>query len=96
MELSLYDMSTGQMCSCDQMSLGEMLQIQDHAVSEEQAWAMCFQLSSVLSHQSRQQGSWRRTLVPAEAAGGVLFSRDGSVSLRPSAGGAGENMGLEI
>ncbi|KAK7131830.1 hypothetical protein R3I93_018407 [Phoxinus phoxinus] len=87
MELSLYDMSTGQMCAYDQMSLGEMLQIQDHAVSEEQAWALCFQLSSVLSQEPRPQGSWRRTLVPAEAAGGVLFSRDGSVSLRPSCGG---------
>ncbi|XDV45438.1 hypothetical protein PO909_013540 [Leuciscus waleckii] len=95
MELSLYDTSTGQMCSYDQMSLGEMLQIQDHAVSEEQAWALCFQLSSVLSQEPRQQGSMRRTLVPAETAGGVLFSRDGSVSLRPSAGGAGDSFVIE-
>jgi len=78
------------------MSLAEMLQIQDQAVSEEQAWALCFQLSCVLSQGPRPQGSWRRTLVPVEAAGGVLFSRDGSVSLRPSCGGAGETLGLEI
>ncbi|XP_039545744.1 protein spire homolog 2 isoform X2 [Pimephales promelas] len=95
MELSLYDTSTGQMCAYDQMSLAEMLQIQDQAVSEEQAWALCFQLSCVLSQGPRPQGSWRRTLVPVEAAEGVLFSRDGSVSLRPSCGGAGNSFVIE-
>ncbi|XP_067303481.1 protein spire homolog 1 isoform X2 [Pseudorasbora parva] len=88
MELSLY-MNTGQRCRYDQMSLGEMLQTQDHPVSEEQAWALCFQLCSLLSHQT-----WRKTLV-SPAADGVLFSRDGSVSLRPTDGSAGKAFVME-
>ncbi|KAL0158927.1 hypothetical protein M9458_047003, partial [Cirrhinus mrigala] len=53
MELALYDMNTGQRCSYDQMSLAEMLEVQDHPVSEEQAWALCYQLCSILSHRCR-------------------------------------------
>ncbi|KAK2885946.1 hypothetical protein Q8A67_016783 [Cirrhinus molitorella] len=80
MQLALYDMNTGQRCSYDQMSLAEMLEVQDHPVSEEQAWALCFQLCSILSHQSGEQ-TWKT--VVSSAADAVLLSRDGSVSLRP-------------
>lgn len=90
--MELYDMNTGQMCSYDQMSLGEMLQIQDHPVSEEQAWALCYQLCSLLSHQSSQE-TWKTVVSPA--ADGVLLSRDGSVSLRPISSDAGKNTGAE-
>ncbi|XP_052449706.1 protein spire homolog 2 isoform X1 [Carassius gibelio] len=79
MELSLYEMSTAPRCSHEQMSLAEMLEVQDHPVSEEQAWALCYQLCCILSHQSAEQT--RRT-VSSPAAEAVLFSRDGSVSLR--------------
>ncbi|XP_050951804.1 protein spire homolog 1 isoform X2 [Labeo rohita] len=82
MELALYDMNTGQRCSYDQMSLAEMLEVQDHPVSEEQAWALCYQLCSILSHPSREQ-TWKT------AADAVLLSRDGSVSLRPMNSTAG-------
>ncbi|XP_059383181.1 protein spire homolog 1 [Carassius carassius] len=75
MELSVYDMSTAHRCSHEQMSLAEMLEVQDHPVSEEQAWALCYQLCCILSHQSRRT-------VSSPAAEAVLFSGDGSVSLR--------------
>ncbi|KAK9953828.1 hypothetical protein ABG768_015950 [Culter alburnus] len=90
--MELYDMNTGQMCSYDQMSLGEMLQIQDHPVSEEQAWALCYQLCSLLSHQSSQE-TWKTVVSPA--ADGVLLSRDGSVSLRPISSDAGNSFVIE-
>ncbi|XP_051515771.1 protein spire homolog 1 [Myxocyprinus asiaticus] len=62
-----------------QMSLSEILQVQDQPVSEEQAWALCYQLCSILSlHSSEKQ--WKTVVIPA--ADGVLFSRDGSISLR--------------
>uniref|UniRef100_A0A672T4N8 Protein spire homolog 1-like n=1 Tax=Sinocyclocheilus grahami TaxID=75366 RepID=A0A672T4N8_SINGR len=84
MELSLYDMSTAHRCSYEQMSLAEMLELQDHPVSEEQAWALCYQLCRMLSQQSAEQ-----TLKPAAgpAAEAVLLSRDGGVSLRQSNSG---------
>ncbi|XP_043081298.1 protein spire homolog 2 [Puntigrus tetrazona] len=83
MELSLYDTSTGHGCSYEQMSLAEMLELQDHPVSEEQAWALCYQLCRMLSHRSGEQT--RRTAV-SPAADAVLLSRDGGVCLRPSGG----------
>ncbi|XP_073678754.1 protein spire homolog 1 [Garra rufa] len=86
MQLALYDMNTGQRCSHDQMSLAEMLEVQDHPVSEEQAWALCFQLCSILSHRSGEQ-TWKT--VVSSAADAVMFSRDGSVSLRPMNGTSG-------
>lgn len=86
--MELYDMNTGLMCSYDQMSLEEMLQIQDHPVSEEQAWALCYQLCFLLSHQSSQE-TWKTVASPA--ADGVLLSRDGSVSLRPINSDAGKS-----
>ncbi|XP_051962424.1 protein spire homolog 1 [Xyrauchen texanus] len=65
--------------SSGQMSLSEILQVQDQPVSEEQAWALCYQLCSILSlHSSEKQ--WKTVVIPA--ADGVLFSRDGSISLR--------------
>uniref|UniRef100_A0A8C1TGW6 Zgc:114123 n=1 Tax=Cyprinus carpio TaxID=7962 RepID=A0A8C1TGW6_CYPCA len=67
--------------SLGQMSLAEMLEVQDHPVSEEQAWALCYQLCCILSHQSAEQT--RKTAV-SRAAEAVLFSGDGSVSLRQS------------
>ncbi|XP_016387013.1 protein spire homolog 1 isoform X2 [Sinocyclocheilus rhinocerous] len=84
MELSLYDMSTAHRCSYEQMSLAEMLEVQGHPVSEEQAWALCYQLCRMLSHQSGEQT--RKTAV-SPAAEAVLFSRDGGVSLRQSNSG---------
>ncbi len=86
MELPLYDMSTGHRCSCEQMSLAEMLEVQDHPVSEEQAWALCYQLCCILSHQLGEQT--RKTAV-SPAAEAVLFSRDGGVSLRRINGESG-------
>ncbi len=83
MELPLYDTSTGHRCSYEQMSLAEMLEVQDHPVSEEQAWALCYQLCCLLSHQSGEQ---TRETVVCRAAEAVLFSRDGGVSLRRSNG----------
>ncbi|XP_042607131.1 protein spire homolog 1 isoform X2 [Cyprinus carpio] len=79
--MELYDMSTAHRCSYEQMSLAEMLEVQDHPVSEEQAWALCYQLCCILSHQSAEQT--RKTAV-SRAAEAVLFSGDGSVSLRQS------------
>ncbi|XP_016308868.1 protein spire homolog 1 isoform X3 [Sinocyclocheilus anshuiensis] len=84
MELSLYDMSTAHRCSYEQMSLAEMLEVQDHPVSEEQAWALCYQLCRMLSHQSGEQ---TRKPAVCPAAEAVLFSRDGGVSLRQSNSG---------
>ncbi|XP_065142676.1 uncharacterized protein [Paramisgurnus dabryanus] len=79
MELCLYDMNTCKMSSYDHMSLGEILRIQDQPVSEEQAWALCYQLCTLLSHHSGHQ-TWDSVVLPAED--GVLFSRDGNISLR--------------
>ncbi|NP_001025403.1 uncharacterized protein LOC569174 [Danio rerio] len=85
MELCLY----GQMLSCGQlMSLEELLQVQDQPLSEEQAWALGFQLCSLFSHHTR------RTVVSA-AADGVLLSADGSVSLRPVSSITGDSLVIE-
>lgn len=85
MDLCLY----GQMLSCAQlMSLEELLQVQDQPLSEEQAWALGFQLCSLFSHHTR------RTVVYA-GADGVLLSADGSVSLRPVSSITGDSLVIE-
>lgn len=77
MELTPYDRNT----SCDdQMSLSEIMQVQDQPVSEEQAWALCYQLCSLLCQHQFSHKTWTCVLLPA--AEGVVFSRDGNVSIR--------------
>ncbi|KAI7794680.1 hypothetical protein IRJ41_021589 [Triplophysa rosa] len=90
MELSPYDINT----SCDdQMSLSEILQVQDQPVSEEQAWALCYQLCSLLRHHQSRHQTWTRVVLPA--ADGVVFSRDGNISLRVTDDGANSVMETE-
>ncbi|XP_058618658.1 protein spire homolog 1 isoform X2 [Onychostoma macrolepis] len=86
--MELYAMS--HRCSNEQMSLAEMLEVQDHPVSEEQAWALCYQLCCILSHQPGEQ-TRRAAVCPAAEA--VLFSGDGGVSLRQSTGETGKSTG---
>ncbi|XP_056589472.1 protein spire homolog 1 isoform X2 [Triplophysa dalaica] len=90
MDLCPYDINP----SCDdQMSLSEILQVQDQPVSEEQAWALCYQLCSLLrQHQSRHK-TWTRVVLPA--ADGVVFSRDGNISLRVTDDGTNTVMETE-
>ncbi|XP_028850104.1 protein spire homolog 2 [Denticeps clupeoides] len=67
------------------VSLSEILELQNQPVTEEEAWALCHQLSSLLKA-GGPGTSWsaepRRAPRPPPRAGDVLLSGDGGVHLR--------------
>uniref|UniRef100_A0A4W4FSD7 KIND domain-containing protein n=1 Tax=Electrophorus electricus TaxID=8005 RepID=A0A4W4FSD7_ELEEL len=66
-----------------QISLSDILALQGRPACEEEAWALCYQLCSLL-----EPGSWKTLRVPGPD--GVLFSSDGRVTLRTDGGETGE------
>ncbi|XP_062872177.1 protein spire homolog 1 [Trichomycterus rosablanca] len=67
-----------------QLSLSEILGLQDQPMCEEQAWALCYQLCSLLEINFNTNGtlsysSWKSFRLPGPE--GVLLSPDGSISL---------------
>ncbi|KAG9269889.1 hypothetical protein AMEX_G16972 [Astyanax mexicanus] len=68
-----------------QVSLSEILGLQNQPVCEEQAWALCYQLCSLLEPNFSADlgdgfGSWKSFRLPGPE--GILFSSDGSISVR--------------
>ncbi|XP_066527714.1 protein spire homolog 1 isoform X3 [Hoplias malabaricus] len=67
------------------MSLSDILGLQNQPICEEQAWALCYQLCSLLEPNfatdlEESFGSWKTFRLPGPE--GILFSTDGSISLR--------------
>ncbi|KAK1801577.1 hypothetical protein P4O66_004532 [Electrophorus voltai] len=71
-----------------QISLSDILALQGRPACEEEAWALCYQLCSLL-----EPGSWKTLRVPGPD--GVLFSSDGRVTLRTDGGETGEQFVIE-
>ncbi|XP_029105646.1 protein spire homolog 1 isoform X2 [Scleropages formosus] len=67
-----------------ELRLGEILELQGEPVTEEQAWALCYQLAALLSEGPGgvhvQAG--RRRVLRLRGAQAVVLSHDGSISLR--------------
>ncbi|XP_072553346.1 protein spire homolog 2 [Salminus brasiliensis] len=68
-----------------QLSLSDVLGLQNQPVCEEQAWALCYQLCSLLEPNfsgglGEGFGSWKTFKLPGPE--GILFSSDGSISVR--------------
>ncbi|XP_036388700.1 protein spire homolog 1 [Megalops cyprinoides] len=76
-----------------QMSLSQILELQEQPVSEEQAWALCYQLCTLLSVDKRVgRGEYytsRKTL-QFPGADSILLMNDGSVCL------TGDDMGMDF
>ncbi|XP_060750111.1 protein spire homolog 2 isoform X4 [Tachysurus vachellii] len=71
--------------SCYQLSLRHVLCVHDQPVCEEQAWALCYQLCSLLERNfSLDDGqsfrSWKNLRLPGPD--GIFLCSDGTVSLR--------------
>ncbi|XP_017342461.2 protein spire homolog 2 isoform X2 [Ictalurus punctatus] len=70
--------------SC-QLSLRSILSVHDQPVCEEQAWALCYQLCSLLErnfslNDGQTYGSWKSFRLPGPE--GIFLSSDGNISLR--------------
>ncbi|XP_027016494.2 protein spire homolog 1 isoform X3 [Tachysurus fulvidraco] len=71
--------------SCCQLSLRHVLCVHDQPVCEEQAWALCYQLCSLLERNfslddGQSFSSWKSLRLPGPD--GIFLSSDGTVSLR--------------
>lgn len=67
------------------ISLHDILELQDQPVSEEQAWALCYQLSVLLS----DGGVYGpRKALRLRDTDGILLTSDGSVRLKVNEAGA--------
>ncbi|KAL4655313.1 hypothetical protein GN956_G5884 [Arapaima gigas] len=76
-----------------QLSLGEILELQGEPVSEEQAWALCYQLAALLSEGpvgGKARGSWR--VLQLRGAQAVFLKNDGSVCLETDDGRRGSSL----
>ncbi|XP_072460289.1 protein spire homolog 1 isoform X1 [Notamacropus eugenii] len=76
----------------DSLSLEEILRLYNQPINEEQAWAVCYQCCGSLraaagDPRSRPSRAPRR---PAEAPAHIRVWRDGTVTLAPGPGAAGE------
>ncbi|KAM9446047.1 protein spire homolog 1 isoform 2-T2 [Clarias gariepinus] len=68
-----------------QLSLRNILSVHNQPVCEEQAWALCYQLCSLLERNfslddEQSYSSWRSFRLPGPE--GIFLSQDGNVSLR--------------
>ncbi|KAL7864527.1 hypothetical protein AOLI_G00159470 [Acnodon oligacanthus] len=84
--------------SACRVALSDILGLQNHPVCEEQAWALCYQLCSLLEPNftgdlGETFGSWKSCRLPGPD--GILFSNDGSVSLRIDSSKTGEQFVVE-
>lgn len=71
--------------SCYQLSLRNILSVHDQPVCEEQAWALCYQLCSLLERNfsldhGQSYSSWKTFRLPGPE--GIFLSQDGNISLR--------------
>ncbi|XP_053499680.1 protein spire homolog 1 [Ictalurus furcatus] len=78
--------------SC-QLSLRSILSVHDQPVCEEQAWALCYQLCSLLErnfslNDGQTYGSWKGFRLPGPE--GIFLSSDGNISLRIEHGKVGK------
>lgn len=78
--------------SC-QLSLRSILSVHDQPVCEEQAWALCYQLCSLLErnfslNDGQTYGSWKSFRLPGPE--GIFLSSDGNISLRIEHGKVGK------
>ncbi|KAI4882843.1 hypothetical protein NFI96_023503, partial [Prochilodus magdalenae] len=81
-----------------QVALSDVLGLQNQPVCEEQAWALCYQLCSLLEPNFSGElgegfGSWKTFRLPGPE--GILFSSDGSISLRIDSTATGEQFVME-
>ncbi|XP_058133257.1 protein spire homolog 1 isoform X2 [Dasypus novemcinctus] len=70
----------------DALSLEEILRLYNQPINEEQAWAVCYQCCGSL----RAADARRRPRRRAASAAHIRVWRDGTVTLAPAAGDAGE------
>ncbi|XP_060792692.1 protein spire homolog 2 [Neoarius graeffei] len=75
--------------SCCQLSLRSILSVHNQPVCEEQAWALCYQLCSMLERNfslvdGQNYGSWKSLRLPGLE--GIFISLDGNVYLRMEQG----------
>lgn len=83
--------------SCCQLSLRSILSVHNQPVCEEQAWALCYQLCSMLERNfslvdGQNYGSWKSLRLPGLE--GVFISLDGNVYLRMEQGKVGKSSRL--
>ncbi|XP_041953978.1 protein spire homolog 1 isoform X1 [Alosa sapidissima] len=66
--------------------LKEILELQGHPITEEQAWALCYQLCTLLKDDLSERVVHNETPQPPRLPGveAILFSNDGSVSFKDS------------
>lgn len=71
------------------ISLKEILELHGHPVTEEQAWALCYQLCTLLGDCSSEPVGPKHNERPQTprlpGTEGILFSSDGSVCLKGTA-----------
>ncbi|XP_036447141.1 protein spire homolog 1 [Colossoma macropomum] len=80
------------------VALSDVLGLQNQPVCEEQAWALCYQLCSLLEPNftgdlGETFSSWKSFRLPGPE--GILFSNDGSISLRIDSSKTGEQFVME-
>uniref|UniRef100_A0A8C4S930 Zgc:114123 n=1 Tax=Erpetoichthys calabaricus TaxID=27687 RepID=A0A8C4S930_ERPCA len=63
-----------------QLSLRELLELQEHPLTEEQAWALCYQLCCLMINEQHRHGSWKPLRL--RGAESVLVRKDGTVYLK--------------